>query len=99
MKRLIVLLVIGALVFIPTLAIAAVDDLGDYEVNESLSPYLNAVYVGRNTAGALILWSDEVPGNYMLVPKIGTQWVLTYKGYTYNFVPINDSRIRLERRR
>jgi hypothetical protein len=77
-----------------------IEDLGDFESGQSLSPYLNAACVGRNTDGALVLWffGNEVPGNYMLVPKIGSMWVLTYKGQTFNFIPLKDSRFRLERR-
>ena len=100
--KLLVLICIFVAVQFTGIVVAAqyVEDLGDFEAGQFLRPYLNAVCVGRSTAGALVLWffGDEVPGNYMLVPKIGTVWVLTYRNQTFNFVPLNDSRFRLERR-
>jgi hypothetical protein len=100
LKWLILPLLLAVLIGVAAAAIT-VEDLGDYEINQSLMPYLNAVCIGRNQTGALVLWffGDEVPGNYLLIPKIGTYWVLTYKGETYNFIGIsNDSRFRLERK-
>lgn len=72
-------------------------NLGDYSIGETL-PLLGAIYVGRNETGSLILWFDMIPGNYVIVPKIGTMWVLSWWGVTFNFIPYSDSRIRMERR-
>jgi hypothetical protein len=66
-----------------------------YEVGAVLLPYLNAMYLGRNQTGPLLLWSYDI-GNYVIVPKISTKWVLTYNGVTYTFTGLSDSTIRLD---
>ncbi len=75
--------------------------LGNYEIGQVLPIPDSPIYLGRNTNGALILWFSVsvIPGNYVLVPKIGTMWVFTWHGVVYSLVPDNNSNIRLERRK
>jgi hypothetical protein len=69
-----------------------------YEIGAILLPHLNMTYLGRNQTGGLLLYSQEVPGNYIICPKIGTnKWSITWQGVTYTLIGINDSTITIRR--
>jgi hypothetical protein len=87
MKNLIILVVL----------IAAIVLQSDIEYGKSVTciPGLTATFNGFNTTGSAVFWSNQIPGNWILIKKIGTKWPWKYEGEIYHVVPMTDSTIQI----
>lgn len=94
MKTLIVLAIVVGLVG----AVWAQDIDREYEVGAVLLPYLNMTYV-MPLDKTIVLWSQEIPGNYTGAIKFGTnKYRLTWQGVTYQLsVVLGTSNIIIRR--
>jgi hypothetical protein len=85
------------LVFVSSVAAAQVVVQTDIEYGKPVTclPGLVVTFNGFNTAGSAVFYTEQTPGNWILVRKIGTKWPWKYEGELYYVVPMSNSTIQI----